>query len=194
MRDMGIRLRLGESVAKIELISDGTSKRRWPATRRSTPQTLLYAIGRQGATDKLNLPAAGLTADNRGRLKVNELYQTEVPHIYAAGDVIGFPALAATSMEQGRLAACHMFHQLAEPPPAAVPVRHLHDPRNQHGRPDRAGADRSRASRTKSASPATARSPAASSSPTRTACSSCSSTPRAAACSASTPSAPARRN
>src|SRR5207237_3870622 len=76
---------------------------------------LLYAIGRQGATDRLNLAAAGLAADNRGRLKVNEWYQTDVPHIYAAGDVIGFPALAATSMEQGRLAASHMFHELAEP-------------------------------------------------------------------------------
>ncbi len=79
-------------------------------------QTLLYAIGRQGATAQLNLGAAGLSADTRGRLKVNEWYQTDVPHIYAAGDVIGFPALAATSMEQGRLASSHMFHQLAEAP------------------------------------------------------------------------------
>jgi len=62
-----------------------------------------------------------LKADNRGRLKVNECYQTEVEHIYAAGDVIGFPALAATSMEQGRLAACHMFHQLAEAPSPLFP-------------------------------------------------------------------------
>jgi len=76
--------------------------------------TLLYSIGRQGATERLNLPAAGLCADQRGRLKVNEHYQTEVPHIYAAGDVIGFPALAATSMEQGRIASCHMFQHTAE--------------------------------------------------------------------------------
>jgi NAD(P) transhydrogenase len=72
-------------------------------------QTLLYAIGRQGTTDKLKVQAAGLDADNRERLKVNEHYQTDVPHIYACGDVIGFPALASTAMEQGRLAACHMF-------------------------------------------------------------------------------------
>jgi NAD(P) transhydrogenase len=120
MRDMGIRLRLGESVAHIELSEDGVSA--ILASNKSVQsQMLLYAIGRQGATEKLNLKAAGLTADNRGRLKVNEWYQTEVPHIYAAGDVIGFPALAATSMEQGRLATCHMFRQIAEAPSPLFP-------------------------------------------------------------------------
>lgn len=71
--------------------------------------TLLYAIGRQGTTSKLCVDKAGLEADDRERLKVNEHYQTAVPHIYAVGDVIGFPALASTAMEQGRLATCHMF-------------------------------------------------------------------------------------
>lgn len=71
--------------------------------------TLLYAIGRQGMTSKLCVDKAGLESDDRERLKVNEFYQTDVPHIYAVGDVIGFPALASTAMEQGRLAACHMF-------------------------------------------------------------------------------------
>ena len=70
---------------------------------------LVYAVGRQANGDQLHLEAAGLAADSRGRLKVNQFLQTDVPHIYAAGDVIGFPALASTSMEQGRLAACHMF-------------------------------------------------------------------------------------
>jgi NAD(P) transhydrogenase len=70
---------------------------------------LIYAVGRQGNGDQLHLEAAGLVADSRGRIKVNQLFQTDVAHIYAAGDVIGFPALASTSMEQGRLAACHMF-------------------------------------------------------------------------------------
>jgi NAD(P) transhydrogenase len=71
---------------------------------------LLYTAGRQGATASLNLSACGLAADERGRLKVEAgTYQTEVPHIYAAGDVIGFPSLASTSMEQGRAAACHAF-------------------------------------------------------------------------------------
>ncbi len=69
--------------------------------------TVLYSAGRQGTTDALNLDAAGLTADKRGRIKVDVSFRTEVPHIYAVGDVIGFPALAATSMEQGRVAAYH---------------------------------------------------------------------------------------
>jgi NAD(P) transhydrogenase len=117
MRDIGIRLRLGESVAKIEVAGSGDN-RHVLATMASNKvldaDCLLYCIGRQGATECLNLPAAGLKADSRGRLKVNEFYQTEVPHIYAAGDVIGFPALAATSMEQGRMAASHMFGQFCE--------------------------------------------------------------------------------
>src|SRR6266498_1124577 len=70
---------------------------------------LVYAVGRQSNADLLNLEAAGVPIDKRGRIGVNEHFQTAIPHIYAAGDVIGFPALAATSMEQGRLAACHMF-------------------------------------------------------------------------------------
>jgi NAD(P) transhydrogenase len=69
----------------------------------------MYAVGRPGDADQLNLEAARLSCDMRGRLRVNEFYQSEVSHIYAAGDVIGFPALASTSMEQGRLAASHMF-------------------------------------------------------------------------------------
>ena len=119
MRDMGMRLRLGESVSKIDLVNEHVE-----ATLASNKvlraEMLLYAIGRQGATDKLNLAAAGLSADNRGRLKVNEFFQTEVPHIYAAGDVIGFPALAATSMEQGRLASSHMFHNHAVEAPSVL--------------------------------------------------------------------------
>lgn len=118
MRDMGIRLRMGESVSSIR-VADGGSGEHVEATlasnKRLAGEMLMYSIGRQGATAKLNLAAAGLSADSRGRLKVNDCYQTEAPHVYAAGDVIGFPALAATSMEQGRLAASHMFHQIAEP-------------------------------------------------------------------------------
>ncbi len=120
MRDMGIRLRLAESVAKIDLV--GNHVEATLASNKSIKtDTLLYCIGRQGATGALNLPAAGLSADARGRLKVNEFFQTEVPHIYAAGDVIGFPALAATSMEQGRLAAGHMFQQVTTPPSPLFP-------------------------------------------------------------------------
>ncbi len=82
---------------------------------------LLYAVGRQANTDLLNLEAAGLKVDERGRLKVNENFQTEVPHIYAAGDVIGFPALASTSMEQGRMASSHMFGQPFRHVPGLIP-------------------------------------------------------------------------
>jgi len=111
LRDMGITLRLGESVDHIDVVGDTHVEASLVSQKRVCAQTLLYAIGRQGATEQLNLAAAGLEADKRGRLTVNENYQTPVPHIYAAGDVIGFPALAATSMEQGRFASCHMFHQ-----------------------------------------------------------------------------------
>ncbi|TAM81149.1 MAG: Si-specific NAD(P)(+) transhydrogenase [Acidobacteria bacterium] len=69
----------------------------------------LYSIGRTGSSERLNLAAAGLSADDRGRLKVNDHYQTSQPHIYAAGDIIGFPSLASSSMEQGRMASCHAF-------------------------------------------------------------------------------------
>jgi NAD(P) transhydrogenase len=72
-------------------------------------EAVLFATGRLGATASLGLDRAGLTAGPRGHLVVNEHYQTGVPHIYAAGDVIGFPALAATSMEQARVAMCHAF-------------------------------------------------------------------------------------
>jgi NAD(P) transhydrogenase len=72
-------------------------------------EQVLVCAGRVGNTGDLALDAAGLTADPRGRLAVNAHYQTAVPHIYAAGDVIGFPALASTSMEQARVAMCHAF-------------------------------------------------------------------------------------
>lgn len=84
-------------------------------------QALLYTVGRQANSDQLNLEAAGLRSDGRGKLIVNEHFQTAVPHIYAAGDVIGFPALASTSMEQGRLASCHMFGKPGKIPPNLVP-------------------------------------------------------------------------
>jgi NAD(P) transhydrogenase len=83
--------------------------------------TALYSIGRTGATSRLNLSAAGVDVDDRSRLTVNEHFQTNVPHIYAVGDVIGFPSLASTSMEQGRLAACHAFGVPATSVPALFP-------------------------------------------------------------------------
>jgi NAD(P) transhydrogenase len=106
LRDLAVTFRFGEIVDSVEAKGDGAiatlrSGKRIPA------DTVMYSAGRQGVTTALNLPAAGLEADGRGRIKVDEFYRTAVPHIYAVGDVIGFPALAATSMEQGRLAALH---------------------------------------------------------------------------------------
>jgi NAD(P) transhydrogenase len=121
LRDRGMALRLGCKVARIEFEND------WPVTilengRRLRSEMLLYAAGRVGATDALNLDSCGLTADNRGRLKVDAVtFQTEVPHIYAAGDAIGFPSLASTSMEQGRIAACHAFNMPMPPAPEFFP-------------------------------------------------------------------------
>ena len=110
LRQNRVTLRLGEEVSDIEPINDDYGERvkiHLASGKQIVTEKALYAIGRTGATDKLNLTAAGLTPDTRGRLKVNDRYQTEVPHIYAAGDLIGFPSLASTSMEQGRLAVCH---------------------------------------------------------------------------------------
>ena len=109
MRDMDCTFRLGEEVASVKIEKPGRAVATLKSGKKVISELLLYSIGRVGATRALNLEAAGLTADNRGRLKVDERYQTEQPHIFAAGDVIGFPALASTSMEQGRIAACNIF-------------------------------------------------------------------------------------
>ena len=118
----GVTLRLGEKVAKVGIDPD---RDRVFAELQSGKTVhgdrLLYAVGRQANTDLLNLEAAGLKADERGKLQVNENLQTEVSHIYAAGDVIGFPALASTSAEQGRLASSHMFGQASSQTPDLVP-------------------------------------------------------------------------
>ena len=110
LRENRVTMRLGEEVSAIEPIETEHGDRvriSLTSGKQILTDKALYSIGRRGATDGLNLDAAGLTADSRGRLKVNEYYQTSVPHIYAVGDLIGFPSLASTSMEQGRLAACH---------------------------------------------------------------------------------------
>ena len=121
LRELGIRLRLGENIAKISLSDTGEAQALTESNKIITSEVLLYCVGRQGATSALALSRAGLINDSRGRLKVNENLQTEVSHIYAAGDVIGFPALAATAMEQGRLAAWHMFKQIPAPASPHIP-------------------------------------------------------------------------
>jgi len=114
MRRAGITLRLGEKVACIDVLppENGTG-RLVQATLESgktiRAQTLLYAVGRHGVCKRLGLDKVGLQCDDRERLRVDPTYRTELEHVYAVGDVIGFPALASTAMEQGRLAACHAF-------------------------------------------------------------------------------------
>lgn len=105
----GAALHLGEDVETVDTRAPDCVEVRLKSGGEVRAAALLYCIGRVGATAALNLPAAGLQADERGRIPVDADFRTQVPHIYAAGDVIGSPALAATSMEQGRLAACHAF-------------------------------------------------------------------------------------
>jgi NAD(P) transhydrogenase len=124
LRQNRMTLRFNEAVSGLELVPNGTDTRvkiHLASGKEIVAEKALYSIGRTGATSKLNLEAAGLKADDRGRLKVNEHYQTEVPHVYAAGDVIGFPSLASTSLEQGRLAACHAFGVEAKSTPELFP-------------------------------------------------------------------------
>ncbi|MDG2382988.1 MAG: Si-specific NAD(P)(+) transhydrogenase [Pirellulaceae bacterium] len=118
LRQRGITLRLGERVDGIEEITEGQDSERAAAPlvlarlesgKTLRAETLLYAVGRQGVCGALGLDKVGVEFDDRERLQVDDNYQTNIPHIYAAGDVIGFPALASTSMEQGRRAICNAF-------------------------------------------------------------------------------------
>ncbi len=110
LRDLAVTFRFGEEVTAVDVGANGTL-----TTLRSGKQipaeTVMYSAGRQGLTAPLALENAGLEADERGRLYVDDNFRTKVEHIYAVGDVIGFPALAATSMDQGRLAAYHAFDE-----------------------------------------------------------------------------------
>jgi len=121
LRDLAVTFRFGEKVTEVAVGERGTvttlaSGKRIPA------QTVMYSAGRQGMTDELQLDKAGLAADARGRITVDEHFRTPVPHIYAVGDVIGFPALASTSMDQGRLAAYHAFGEPAGSLTALQPI------------------------------------------------------------------------
>ncbi len=122
LRRHGSVFRLGEMVTSV-----GVDEKRdqvfaeLESGKRIHGDNLLYAVGRQPNSDLLNLDKAGLQTDTWGRLAVNEFFQTPVPHIYAAGDIIGFPALASTSMEQGRLASCHIFGLPMEHYPETFP-------------------------------------------------------------------------
>ncbi|MGB5707806.1 MAG: Si-specific NAD(P)(+) transhydrogenase [Arenicellales bacterium] len=116
--DQGLRLQFGQKVSKIERRKSGTCVVHLESNRAIASDMILFAAGRVGATDSLGLDKIGIEIDHRKRLSVNECFQTSIPNIYAVGDVIGFPSLASTSLEQGRAAALHALgcevHQLPE--------------------------------------------------------------------------------
>jgi NAD(P) transhydrogenase len=124
LRDHRATLRLNESVGKLEVVDSEQGPRvrlLLDSGKTIIAEKALYSVGRTGATASLNLACAGLQPDNRGRLVVDGNYRTQVPDIYAVGDIIGFPALASTSMEQGRLAVCHAFGVKAKSSPERFP-------------------------------------------------------------------------
>jgi NAD(P) transhydrogenase len=109
LRDNRVTMRLNEEVESVEELADGTVVANLKSKKKISGDALLYAVGRQGNVDDLNLAAAGLEADARGRIAVDAEYRTKQPHIIAVGDVIGFPSLASVSMEQGRIAVGRAF-------------------------------------------------------------------------------------
>jgi NAD(P) transhydrogenase len=122
LRDHRVTMRLNEEVQSVEETAEGGPVVAiLESNKRITGDALLYAVGRQGNVDELNLSAAGLESDARGRITVNEHYQTTQPNIYAVGDVIGFPSLASVSMEQGRAAVAHAFGRPVSSNPSYFP-------------------------------------------------------------------------
>jgi NAD(P) transhydrogenase len=123
LRSLGVTFRFGETVAAVERHERGALTV-LASGKKIAADAVMYSAGRQGLTEELGLDKAGLTADKRGRITVDKMYRTSVPHIFAVGDVIGFPALAATSMEQGRVAAYHAFdepvHEMDELQPIGI--------------------------------------------------------------------------
>ena len=108
LRDSRVTMRMNEEVDSVEE-SGGVVTARLMSNKKITGDALLYAVGRSGNVDDLNLPAAGIEADGRGRIPVDSDFRTKQPNIFAVGDVIGFPSLASVSMEQGRVAAGRAF-------------------------------------------------------------------------------------
>lgn len=122
LRQLGTVFRLGEKVVQVGIDDDRDRVfAKLESGKTVHGSALLYTVGRQANSDLLNLEAIGLVPDGRGKILVDENYQTSVSHVYAAGDVIGFPALASTSMEQGRLASCHIFGVRGNIPPNLIP-------------------------------------------------------------------------
>jgi NAD(P) transhydrogenase len=121
MRDRRATMRLSEEVDSVEELEDRKVAANLVSKKRIIGDALLYAVGRKGNIERLDLAAAGIEADERGRIKVDAEYRTSQPHIFAVGDVIGFPSLASVSMEQGRIASARAFGLPAESDPAGYP-------------------------------------------------------------------------
>jgi NAD(P) transhydrogenase len=121
LRDQRVTMRLNEEVSSVEETADGNVVAYLDSKKKLSGDALLYAVGRQGNIDELGLDKAGIVADSRGRIPVDAEYRTQQPHIFAVGDVIGFPSLASVSMEQGRMAAAIAFHRPAQTNPATYP-------------------------------------------------------------------------
>jgi NAD(P) transhydrogenase len=121
LRDRRVTMRLNEEVDSVEETPDGRVVANLMSKKQIYADALLYAVGRHGNVAELDLAKAGLEADNRGRIAVDENYRTSKPHIYAVGDVIGFPSLASVSMEQGRIAAANAFGLKIQSNPATYP-------------------------------------------------------------------------
>jgi NAD(P) transhydrogenase len=109
LRDSRVTMRLNEEVESVEELPDGTVVGNLESRKRISGDALLYAVGRSGSVDELNLSAAGIEADSRGRIPVDKDFRTKAGHIFAVGDVIGFPSLASVSMEQGRIAIARAY-------------------------------------------------------------------------------------
>lgn len=121
MRDHRATMRLNEEVESVEELPDGKVAANLVSKKRINADALLYAVGRQGNVERLDLAAAGIESDHRGRIKVDADFRTAQPHIFAVGDVIGFPSLASVSMEQGRIAAARAFGLQVQTDPDSYP-------------------------------------------------------------------------
>jgi len=121
LRDHRVTMRLNEEVRSVEEMPDGSVVAYLESQKKLSGDALLYSVGRQGNVDELNLPAACVDVDARGRIPVDSCYRTKQSNIFAVGDVIGFPSLASVSMEQGRIACANAFGKTIESNPASYP-------------------------------------------------------------------------
>ena len=122
MRDRGMSLRFQSKVKRVTKPAHDACLIELEDSRQIWSEMVLFAAGRKGATESLELDNCGLSTDDRGKIEVDRAtFRTKLPHIFAVGDVIGFPSLASTSMEQGRIAACHAFDAPAQTPPEFFP-------------------------------------------------------------------------